>query len=524
MPSAIDNQRTTKFWEPWGPMFNSIGTETSRLSISYSDGVDTRWPGKAIKGPLLTAIECTTDFAGTAANTNCATRATTANGTVVVYFGRGTDPAKIKLSDLTTLDPSISAAARVNSLVNIQTAAGAQQIAYGINGANDYRVITTSANSGADTTAANSSGQDAEYIALAPDSMVVLNKQQAYRNIISGSVTASAPSLNSVNSSAPLPNLVSFTGFAVLASNQWIVGTNVGPYVVQSQFGRFGPLFDRLPPSVDNCRAMKFVDWLGGVIIPLERQTRLQQPGGGYRIGPEAFINQTSPIQGIFMGLDFDADWLIGPYLNRFSGTTYVLAGRPRQPDDVGDNPVSWYCIASLGSTASELCYYSGTDGGRTLPTWFLGKDDDLYYFGAGRTQQWPDDTSYTFSTTDQTLYLTELRAEPGDELVLDTVTLETAGCSSTQTITVKWQADGGTLTTLGTIDKNGLHRLPVPRGITLAGWRHAPSLVFHTGSSSASPYTIGPVRCDFVRRPRQPIDDHYTPSDAVSWEGARPL
>ena len=520
MADPRDNDRVVYEWEPWGAMFNSVAYEGAYLSVNYTDGVDTRWPNKAILGPALTALELTSTFGGTAANANWMERATTANGTVVAYGGRGTDLFKFKLGDLTLLDPSISLTGRSNSGVVIQTAAGNQQIAIGQAGANDYQVITTSANSGADTVVANSSNQDAEFIGLAPDRMVVLNKQQAYGNIIAGSVTASAPSLNSVNSLYPLPNYVTFTGFAVINGNQWIVGTNVGPYAVQVSLGRFGPLLQRIPPSADNCRAMVQVGWLGGVMIPLENQLRLQGPGGGERVGPEAYNGNTSPIQGIVMGADYDANWYICSLLNRQTSTYYFLAGRPRQPEDRHSQVVSWYCIGST-STACELVRYTGTDGGRTLPAWWFGAADDLVRMDAGRTPTWIDDGSYTFSTTAQNLYLTELRAEPGSDLYLDTITLETAGCAASQTITVKWTADGGTQVTLGTINQNGLHRIKCPPGY-VRGWRHAPQLVFSSNTASASPYTIGPIRCEFRRGRRAVIDGQFTPGDARSAEGVR--
>jgi hypothetical protein len=500
----------TYTWEPWGAMFNSVAyasSETTYLSVNYSDGVDTRWPNKAIKGPQFTALELTTTFGGTAANANAAVMAKTADGTDVLYVARGTDPAKFKLSDLTLLDPAISAAARINSLAIINTAAGAQQIAYGITGANDYRVVTVSANSGSDTTAANTAGQDAEFIAVAPDSMVVMNKQQVYRNIISGAVTAAAPSLNSVNSSAPLPNLVTFTGFETLGGNQWIVGTNVGPYGVNQQFGRFDALFPGLPVSADNCRAMTKVEWLGGaVLIPLEGQLRLQTPGGGMRVGPEAYLSNTSPIRGIVMGAWRDPNWYICAMLNRQTGTYYFLAARPRQDEDTrAAKPILWYCIGST-TTACELVYTSGTTGGRTLPAWWFGAADDVLRMDAGRTDVWIDDSSYTFSTTTQNLYLTELRVSPRKVLRLKRIDLEVGGCAAgTRSVTVYWTGDSGTETKIATFDRDGARHFIIPDYMGLRASRVKFRLEFVSNSTTVSPYTDGALYCDFEEMDRNP-------------------
>lgn len=498
---------STYKWRLSDAMFNSFARASQNvvLSVDYSTGVDTSWPDKAIMGPELTTVDLS-GVAGTTASTCFGVRGVTSSSEEVIYFLRGTKPAKVALATAAVDTASgVTCAAAAISAVTITTPAGAQQIALSM-AASAYRVITTCATlTNADTSSVNTGSNIRSILGAEPQSVVGLGSgQQVYRNFISGSVTMNAPSWNSINSLNPIPFPVTFTSFTTLSTNQFLIGTTKGPLIAQLQFGRLGLLSDRIPESVDNCRAAAYVEWLGGgVVVPLEGQTRLITPGGGQRVGPEDFEDQTSPVQGMVMGADYDQDWYVCSYLNRFTGTYYILKAKPNRGGTWHDRTLNWYCIGTTTS-AVKMVKWTGTDGGRTLPTWWLGKDSDVMYFGAGRTKQWPDDTSYTYTTTTQSLYLTELRFDEPHRLTR--IALETKGCSANaRSVSVYWTVDNGTEVKLQSFDRDGRHFFDVPETLALEGMRHKPRLEFANNNASASPYTVGQLVCEIDPVPERP-------------------
>jgi len=132
-------------------------------------------------------------------------------------------------------------------------------------------------------------------------------------------------------------------------------------------------------------------------------------------------------------------------------------------------------------------------NGVRTNPTLIGGHGANMYWLTQGRLPREPDDSNYRFATSG-TLYLTELRRMPEWDKEVEYVELETAACSSTQTVTVSLSVDGRTAVALPAITTNGYQRIPVPAG-HFRGTRIKPQVAFATGASTASPKIEGNLR-----------------------------
>lgn len=467
------------------------GESEGFLGIEYGTGVDSRW-GDLRLGPLLTTLTLSThDGGNTPANANGAVTSGGMNATVFLYVIRGTPVAKVKISDMTLVNPGtlINLAEAGTSIIRTKTAAGTEEIAIGMAGT-AYRVITTVANAGvADTHSANGASQKARILAQGPDRRVVaIDGLTVKANILAGTVTMNSPNWQQITT---LDKDLTPTGFGTDA-DYWVLGTSDGPYMLDPTTKEFYPLIPELDLNTENCRGM--TNWFPmGLIIPLSFGTRYQWNGSGESIGPEVYAQNTSPVTGRTTGIATTAKWMYWAQYNPVTTDTYLLACRPRELGDWHPYPLSFYTVGKLTTTVSNFLKHLGTEGGRTNPTTVGGHGSNLFYWQEGRTARQPDDTNYTYAASG-TAHLTEMRRAPHRWKVPRFIEFETANCSSTQTVTVKLSVDGGTAFQVGaTITSNGMQRIAVKADTH--GWRIKPQIDFATASSSASPTIVGPFR-----------------------------
>jgi hypothetical protein len=228
------------------------------------------------------------------------------------------------------------------------------------------------------------------------------------------------------------------------------VGTNRGPYYLDEKFREFRALMPDLPMDDDHCKNMGLWGLGGpGVVIPLNRSLRLSRGLQGGSIGPERFAGNTSPVQGRCSAWCSSERWGYFGFKNEIDDDVWVCASRPRQAGDWHGEPFSWYPLFSLSNKDSEAAIFTGTEGGRTLATAVFGNDDDITYFGEGRTFRFPDDTSYTYAASG-TWNGTELRRQPDMMKTVRFVEVKALGLSTDETVTVSISPDGKTATQIG--------------------------------------------------------------------------
>ena len=506
-----DGQRGVATWQPWGPGLQSIediSTGTGWLGVDYTTGCDTRWPGRVTLGPLLTSLDCS-GAGGTTANANGLALSNGMNATKFIYVIRGTKWAKIKASDMSLISDGTETALgeAATSILYTKTAAGTEEISFGM-AATAYRVITTVGNTTTDTHSANSSskklrtlgkGSPADtYAGLGQDGSS--NENTIYHNVLTGSTTMASP--NWVTR-ATLTDSIQFTGFG-MSGNAWVPGTNDGPYVLDNDFQRFKPLIPELDLNTNHCAQMDTWKLLNGLIIPLNNGLLLMRNEAQTSsfIGVEKYPFNTSPITGRVSALAGTPRWLYLNYYNPVTTDTYLMAARPRQAGDPFGQEVVYFPLAKMASTASNFLSNIGTYGSRTLPTLVMGKNSDVYWFSEGRLDQFPDDTSYTYAASGS-LYLTEMRREPHWMKEIDYVEFETAGCTSTETITMKIGYDGNATAQVGAaVTSNGLQRFRMPKTGDAKGRRIKLQFDFaRGGTTTATPQIVSTVRVGFHYR-----------------------
>lgn len=424
------------------------------LGISYTDGCDTRWRDLLCLGPLATAIDCSA-LAGTTAvaGSGCMVPATM-NGTLgaLVYMNRGTDPAKVKLSDMSVIDPGISLAEAGTSMIYTKSANGTEEISIGMENT-AYQVITTVGNT-TDTASANNesykitifgyAGSDpnsdtGQIAGMGRGSGSVSNL--VFHNVLSGTVTMDAS--NWQQRAVITGESVTFTGFAV-DGRAWILGTTMGPYYFNADFKRFVKLISELARSTANCRGMG--TWTvhnGFTFIPLQRSLRTSKNVSyGQSVGVETYRENKSPVQGQHTHTWFSERWGYTPVYNAIVDKTYLCAFRRRSDGDWHQQEMSYYPIVTLGDGLEcNFGIYTGTEGGRTLPTIVFGRDSDAGWFSEGRLDYFPSDTSYTYATSGSA-YLTELRRFPNKVKRPTRFWFWAEGLSADETITVSLRTD----------------------------------------------------------------------------------
>lgn len=477
------------------------------LGVDYTVNVDTRWKGVATLGPLINTIDCSA-VGGTTANSNCQDESGGMNASVYAYIGRGTIPAKVKLSDMSvTAGPTMPEA--VTSILYSKTQSGTEGISFGMAGS-AYRTITTVATPASADTVSTTNTEICRILGTAPDRIVGLESGGVIKgNILSGSTTMASP--NWVTVATVQAQGITFTGFAMDA-NFWIVGTDRGPYMLDASIAKFFPLIAEADSDAsNNCRQMQPWTYLG-VIIPLADGTRYMHFGEGKSIGPERFLMNTSPVQGRTTGVAGRTKWLYTIIYNPSTTDSYLTAWRPRQPGDPHANDLSPYVIAKFASKASNYLKNIGTLGGRTSPTLMGGYGTDAFWMTIGTTTREIDDSNYRYASSG-TLYLTESRRQPALIKDVRSIEFETSHCTANQTITVSINIDGTTTTLSGTlgyngaVTSNGFHRLLMVNDSSawlsaMSGRRIKPQIAFATNTSSDAPRIEGILKVSYQARP----------------------
>jgi len=289
------------------------------------------------------------------------------------------------------------------------------------------------------------------------------------------------------------------TGFATDGIT-WVWATCRGPLILNPVRNTFELAFDRVSNSTRNGAQTKSLPTVG-TLIPMDRVLMHLQDGSlSVHVGPEAFPENDGTILGSVTALDFDGDWGLMAVYNDEADKVYILAFRPRQPEDQHGELLSFYCLG----TQTEECehvLYAAKKGGRTNPTWILGKDSNAQYLTAGRDQQWYTDANYVFATnTTQSAYMTEMRAMPSEDIVPNAFFFETSGTTEAQYVDLYVKVNGGSEQFVGRADRPG--RLRFDLGGALADtrcWRIQPILKLYNASAvSGYPAVVGPLHMEY--------------------------
>lgn len=480
-------------WQLWGPIFNGHKYRNEPLGVSHTDGVDTRWNELICPGPAWGEIDLS-GVGGTTANLN-GSAFKDISGTTYVYLTRGTDPARVQLSNFAVTDPGISLTERATGILYTKNGSDIEEVTFFMDG-DEYRVITTFNAGGSDTVTAHAS-QKIRIGGLAGSLVAGFIDETAYSLDLSGSAemeTGTWVQRGVLNGEDCTP-----TGFAT-DGIVWVWLTCRGPVLLNPVRNTFEYAFDRVSNDIANGAQAKSLATIG-TLIPMDRSLMHLQDGVlSVHVGPEAFPDNNGPILGRVTALDFDGDWGIMAVRSDVASLTYILGFRPRQPEDQHGELLSFYCLGTTGR-AIEHIKYMAKKGGRTNPTWLSGWDSDARYLTAGRTQRWIDDSNYAFATdVAQTLYCTEVRALPGEEIIPLNFYFEAQGCSPAQYVDLYVSVNGGTEEFVGRADGNGPRKMGIPaRMSNTKGWRIQPRLkLYNDSSTSGYPYVVGPLHMEY--------------------------
>lgn len=522
------SKEQTAEWKVSGPNLNSFevvdeANQAGLLGVDYTTGVDTRWTDLAILGPATTVVDCSTGDTLAVASTNGMVLGHTLNATArYLYVIRGREPKKIKLSTWTAYDSGINLAEAATDIEYTKTAAGTEEITIGMAATALHIVSAIGDDAAADTNSANNESKKGRilgktgHISGEDNRVIALDGQTVQGNVLTGSVTMDASAF------ATIDTLVAYnvtpTGFA-LDRDVWILGYDIGPVIYDELSDSLDIFLPNLSPSTNNCKNM--VTWTQiGVLIPMERGLRYIKAGQSESIGPERFLNNSSPVSGRFTALAGTDYWLYGIVYDEPNDDSYLVAGRPRQPGDAHPFPVSWYVLKKFTDTNCDAMLYIGNgNGALTNPHLVSGHDDDIFYVTLGRYFREIDDSNYRFQTAG-ILYLTELRRQPGIIKDLTAVEFTSSSCGANDTITVGFSVDGGAYNDLsgtldyssnatlnGVVNTNGFQRIlfvdnsNVP--LTWAtGRRIKPRLTFAANANTASPKVEGTFRLYYKARP----------------------
>lgn len=510
------------------PGLNSYESESTPLSWSYSTGVDTRFPGVVQLAPLITSLSFTTSQGSTVTNTRAIafSEGITTDTAELAVFACGTKLATVRL-DTRAVTSDGSAAAFSSAVTDLETTknkAGTQELSACLE-AHIYRVLTAFA-TGAYTASANNESiinrfiskgdsyeADGQVFGLGQTSSI---ENTIRHNVLTGTVAMDA-SAWATRATIGGPN-ITFTGFA-LDGPFAIVGTNYGPYKYNNDHQVFQPMLPELlgSPSTNNCKGMRAWSKLG-VVIPLERETRLSSGLESKSIGVERFPTNLSPVYGRVTAQGYSEQWGIWNYYNPVADQSYLCWVRPRQPWEYHSNPVSIFPMLALDAGVEcEAIEWAAKKGGVTNDTWYLGLDDDAGWMIEGRHFYGPSDTNCTYAASG-TIYLSALTRSPGTDKQVKHITFETDGCSATETITptLTWSDKFGQAQSvaLPAINSDGFHIITITDEKMVNNESFALELAFARGGTTTNTPRI-------VRRRRQSdIQVWYTETPARDRNG----
>lgn len=481
-------------WKTVGPGFFSWAPfERGYAGIDYLTGADSRWPENTglTLGPLISDVSLA-QATETPANANCLALSGTMNATKYLLWGRGTKLSIQQASDMTlTSDGTETAMAAPTSMLYTKNAGGTEEISVG-QGAAAYRVVSSFGTGIATTHTANNEAVANIIMHHGAVENVVagLGGQVVRQNELAGAVTmdASAWATRATLTGEEL----TMTGYAVLNSGAEIIGTTATPYYWDNRFQSFRPMFLSLPADSNNCMGLAESQFLD-VICPLANSTRYISDAGLATgvIGPEAFIYNTSPLTGRWSGwCESGSVWGYCVIYNAVTTVSYLAAWRMSRPTDpfAGGAPIQYFPLAQL-SAVSNVMAPIGTFGGRTLPTIVLGRSSNMSWFSEGRTDAFPDDTSYTYAASG-TAFFTGVKMPPGYEATVEWVRVRVASLTTSETVTVAIRPDttaayttvGNALTNNGT---RGQHVLYANQPGALVGSEIKPRLTLARGGTT---------------------------------------
>lgn len=429
------------------------------------------------------------------------------NGVPYQYIIRGSRPAKVDLRTMTPVKAGLVLQAPATDIIATvpTSAAVGQEISIAMGPGRAYQTLQRN-NVGTsptiDTWAANSAGQDADVFGAPPDRTILMSGSALKSNFQTGSVTMAAPNWQAT---ATLPLGDSGTGFA-LDGSLWVIGTDDGPMVVDSDSGDPFPLIDELSQDPANCR--KMITWFAlGVIIPLLRSLRWLKSGGGKSFGPETFLGNTTPVSGGPEATSASERELFTTEYNPITGDTYLIAWSERRPGDQHANPVSPYVLAKFTGLRSRWLRWLGTVNGiRTNDTLDGGYGPNAFYVTCGRTQRWIDDPNYQMALSGTT-YGTETRRDLDTLKDIEFVEFEAAGTlDASKTITPTLVLDG-VANAMTAVVTAGVARLyAAAAGVPTAAFqgihRIAPQWALVSNSAFFGPMLRGPFRVYYRLRP----------------------
>ena len=508
-------------WKVSGPNLNSFEVledgEPGLLSVDYSTGIDTRWTDVACLGPATTVVDCSTGDTLAVGTTNGLALTGTLNGTnKYVYVIRGREPKKVRFTNWTAYDSGYNLGEAATSILYTKSANATEEISIGMAATTYHVVSAVGTDAAADTASANNEALQNRIMGAAPDRIVGLGGQTIRSNALTGTVTMDASAYTTEDTLAGYN--VTPTGFAV-DGDIWVLGYDNGPWTYDVNADTFFPIMPEAQRSTNNCLGM--TTWYPlGVIIPMSRGLRYLKHGSGEGIGPERFLNNTSPVSGRATAVSGTDHWLYVIFYDEPNDDSYLCAGRPRQPGDNHPYPLSWYVLKQFTDTKCQaLLNVHDGEGALTNPAIVGGHADDIFYVTLGRYYREIDDANYRFQTAG-ILYLTEMRREPGIIKDLVAIELTTSACDATNTVTLGFSVDGGAYTDLsgtldytsgatlnGVINTNGHQRLlfvdnsNVPHTWS-AGRRVKPRLTFAASANTASPKVEGDLRLHYKARP----------------------
>ena len=495
-------------WHPYGPIGNSYANDPEQwLSISYTDGADSRWGEELWLGPAWNQVDLS-GVGGTPANTSGFADSGSMNATVFLYVIRGTRPAKVQISnwDVQTTNPATLSAAATD-IIKTKSADDTEEISFALGAGNPYEVITAVANIDvADTVSANDESFDADkFFEAYPADIIAALGQGAgttdnlvAANEIAGSVTMDA--------SAYATKVTMTSDFTFMSGGLdgifWAIGTDRGVYVVDSQFLKFRPLIPNMGRSEFNCFSMNASPFWGLMFTTTSGLRYMRTIHDSRSIGPDFIANNTSPVKGPITGLAGDGEWDYANVYNVTTGDTYLCAFRPRIPGEPASTgtPASWFTLHKYASSArSNALFNLDTRAGTlTNPVLVGGEGSDMGYITKGRVGRWMDDSNYTFATSG-TAYLTELRMPGGKKGIVTRVGFRAENLSAARTVTLKISVDGVTAVQVGASateqTPDQWHWYEVPD--RLAGHRIQPQVDL-VGTSGSSPRAVGDIIVEY--------------------------
>ena len=528
-----EGRRMYASWRTDGPAFNSAEDLTrgaGLLSACCSINTDGRWPGRLMLGPAVTVIDCSGNDSGdTVEDAHDYAVVSSANDDFL-YVLRGTRPAKIDLSDNTNEPAMNQLVASGSSIISTVAEDGSKQVSIGFpdTSNNEYVVASTinDAGGGADTFSDNDEAEEISIFFQGDDRVFGLggygNTRRISGNILSGTTDMKASAWETITQVSGYEGLT-FTGGAMDKESP-VPGTNRGPMLLNSRFGRF--FFPRGAASAnsENCRQM--VTWLSPIdlSIPMKDGTLRQLHGDSVSWGLTTFHRNESVVQGYVTGQDGSERWFWQAVKDETTDDVHIIAWRPTLHTDLDqEHAMQPFPIITLTDTSSKFIYYAGTvNGVRTNPTWYIGHDDDVASITAGRANYFNaeyKDANYRFQTSGH-WDGTDMRRHESMLMDPEAVEFISEDCGASDTITIGYSTDGGTTytdlsgtlthasgaTLNGVVDTDGYQRVlfidnsAVPNVTGVRTFK--PRLTFAAAAATSSPKVRGYMRLTYWLRP----------------------